>query len=391
MGWEQVRWFVRAGGKWYVRWPLRALVVVGRTVPAMRVRLVVLALVWAALLPYSHEISGECRVVSAYQYGARAQVTAELVDIHVDEGDEVRAGDLLATMTDRNVGADVAKTTAELNEAVADHELLLNGPLPEEIAVLEREVDRLRIEVEFQEAEVSRIERLVESGIRSQEQLDQQKRLRDAGKQRLEGARQTLARARIGARSEQLAAAEAKIERLRAELGLHQERQRLLEIRTPIAGKVVTPFMRERLGQVAQEGDLICVVESGELFLEVAADEAAAATVVEGMEVESRLWALEGATLRGRVDRLAHSAWDDAKLQDYAVRSDRELLIRRPDAGLRNDTRFRVYVRLDDERADLVTGMTGYSKIKVGEERLYQAVSRPVMRFFRTEVWSWLP
>jgi putative peptide zinc metalloprotease protein len=52
---------------------------------------------------------------------------------------------------------------------------------------------------------------------------------------------------------------------------------------------------------------------------------------------------------------------------------------------------FRVYVKLDDAPTGLVSGMTGYSKIEVGTETLWRAMSRPVVRFFRTEVWSWIP
>jgi hypothetical protein len=175
-------------------------------------------------------------------------------------------------------------------------------------------------------------------------------------------------------------------------LAFHQTQQRLIEIRTPIAGRVVTPFMKERLGQVAQEGDLICVVEGKDLILEIQADEAAAARVSAGMDAEVRLFGLDGVPITGKVVTLAHSAWDDAAVRDYAVRSDRELLIRRPDGGPgASDTRFRVYVKPDNTPSGLVSGMTGYGKIKVGEEKLWKAVSRPFARFFRTEVWSWLP
>lgn len=374
---EEFRLLIRAGGKWYVRWPLRMLIL--------------LALLLIAFLPYSHEIAGEGRVVPEYRRGIRAQVTAELVAIHVDEGDLVRAGDLLATMTDRDVGADVATTIAELDEAIAEHKLLLAGLLPEEIAVLEREVDRYQIEVEYQKAEVARMERLVEDGIRSQTELDQQKRLRDSAEQRLEAARQTLARGRIGARNEQIAAAEAKIEGLRAQLKFHEEQAGLLQVRTPVAGRVSTPFVQERLGQVAQEGELICVVESIDLVVEIGADEAAAARVIEGMDAEVRLRGLDGVPMHGKVIRVAQAVFDEREVQDYTVMSDRELLLRRPDPGFGRDTHVRVYVKPDGAVEGLVPGLTGYGRIKVGEEELWRAVSRPFVRFFRTEVWSWLP
>jgi putative peptide zinc metalloprotease protein len=374
--WKPIKWFVRAGGKWYVRWPLRLGVLI--------------ALFLLANLPYAHEIAGECRVVPSQQYGARAQVTAEIVGIHVKEGDIVEAGDLIATLTDRDVGADLARTRAELEQARANYELLQNGPLPEDIAVIEREVDRLRINHEFQKTEVERVRKLVENQIKSQVELDQQTRLRDAAEQSLESEKQALARKRIGARDEEKAASLANIQRLEAQLDFHLEQQGLLELRTPIAGRVVTPFMSERLGQVAQEGELICVVESRELLVMVEADEAAATRVQPGMTAELRLWGLDGIPLHGRVERLAHSARDERNVHDTAVRSDHELLLQRP-VEAPDWAAFRVYVKLDDAPTGLVSGMTGYSKIEVGTETLWRAMSRPVVRFFRTEVWSWIP
>ena len=370
------RRLVRAGGKWYVRWPVRALAVI--------------ALFVVANLPYAHEISGECRVVPAEQYGARAQVAAEIVGIHVKEGDLVERGALLATLTDRDVGTDVTRTAAQIEEARANYDLLLNGPLPEEIAVVEREVERLRIELDFHETEVGRFRELVESEIRSQGDLDQQIRLRDAAQKSLEAETQRLARVQIGAREEQKAAAKAAIDRLQAELDFHLKQQTLLELRTPIAGRVVTPFMQERLGQVAQEGELICVVESADLLIEVEADEAAVTSVAEGMEADVRLWGLDGIPLHGEVVRLAHSAWTERDMHRYGVRSDRELLLQSPEDRTESKG-FRVYVKLDEAHPVLVSGMTGYSKIRIETETVWRAVRRPVVRFFRTEVWSWLP
>jgi hypothetical protein len=50
-----------------------------------------------------------------------------------------------------------------------------------------------------------------------------------------------------------------------------------------------------------------------------------------------------------------------------------------------------VEVELDDPPADLVAGMTGEAKILVSANPLGMSLLRPVIRFFRVEVWSWLP
>jgi hypothetical protein len=95
--------------------------------------------------------------------------------------------------------------------------------------------------------------------------------------------------------------------------------------------------------------------------------------------------------MHGKVIRVTQAAFDERDVQDYTVMSDRELLLRRPDPGFGRDTHVRVYVKPDSAVEGLVPGLTGYGRIKVGEEELWRAVSRPFVRFFRTEVWFWLP
>jgi hypothetical protein len=51
---------------------------------------------------------------------------------------------------------------------------------------------------------------------------------------------------------------------------------------------------------------------------------------------------------------------------------------------------------LDDPRqvgpeGQLLPGMSGYARIQVGEDVLWRAVVRPFVRYYLTEVWSWLP
>jgi hypothetical protein len=356
MSLEELRLLIRAGGKWYVRWPVRILIV--------------LALLFIAFLPYAHEIAGEGRVVPEYRRGIRAQVTAELVAIHVDEGDLVEAGALLATMTDRDVGTDVATTLAELDAAIAEHKLLLSGLLPEEIAVLERDVDRYQIEVEYQKAEVARMERLVEEEIQSQTELDQQRRLRDSAEQRLEAAQQTLARGRIGARSEQIAAAQAKIEGLRAQLKFHEQQAGLLQVRT--RSRVECRLRSFVTRQVAQEGELICVVESTDLVVEIEADERRSRAGDRGHGRRSA--SPRRCSYARKGDSRDPVGLDERDVQDYTVMSDRApastsgpgLATRHARAGLREtDSAVEGSARID-----------GYGRIKVGEKS-HGAVSRP--------------
>jgi hypothetical protein len=72
-------------------------------------------------------------------------------------------------------------------------------------------------------------------------------------------------------------------------------------------------------------------------------------------------------------------------------RTDREFLFKARLAS--NDNRYvRIYADLDEPVPGLVPYMTGYARIVISkDDLLWKAVARPVVRFARTEVWSWLP
>jgi hypothetical protein len=50
-----------------------------------------------------------------------------------------------------------------------------------------------------------------------------------------------------------------------------------------------------------------------------------------------------------------------------------------------------VVVELDRHQVALAPGMTGYARIVIAPDYFWNVLKNPVMRFFRIDVWSWLP
>ena len=157
-------------------------------------------------------------------------------------------------------------------------------------------------------------------------------------------------------------------------------------------GIVATPHLSERLGQVAEEGELIALIQdTSSLRLEIAADEAAAALVEPGMRINAHLQGIDGRLIRGRVISVSAAAITEQQFQVEAFRSDREALIDRGSSPLDPTYRFLVTAALDPVEVNLLPGMTGPVRIVTGTETFGRALVRPILRYFRTEVWSWLP
>ena len=89
---------------------------------------------------------------------------------------------------------------------------------------------------------------------------------------------------------------------------------------------------------------------------------------------------------------MAHSLEEDSRFYTKSFRSDRE---RHMEEALnpadKDGFHVRVYVDLDDNDEVLRPGMTGYARIEVSSDFFWRVLGRHVLRFVRTEVWSWLP
>ncbi len=378
-------WLMRKGGSWWLRWPLRlalAVVVVG-----------------IGFLPYNYEIVGQCRIIPLAQVGIRSSLNDEITQVHVAEGQYVTAGTVLATLSGRNAREGYLLAQADLDKARAQLDLAQAGFRPESVQIAVERVELAQVRVRYFEQEMRREENLMRTNAASREQYDRVKRDLDAAQEQLLSAKEYLAKLKSGAREETIRAAEAAVQHQEDRLNYYHELLTLTKVATPINGKVVTPYMEQKLGQQVKPGDLIAVIQDlSRLRVEVAADDTAAAAITPGMIVKVRLHGFNGELLTGTVQQVAQVAEQDRTIGVGPVRTDREAY----DEQLLNiqgkvggGYHVRVYVDLDPAALsgyDLRPEMTGYARIIVDEHDVFwHALVRPVARFLRTEVWSWLP
>jgi multidrug resistance efflux pump len=352
----------------------------------------VVAIVAIGFIPYSYEIGGKCRLVPVAQHGVRAQIADEIVKVNVREGDWVEAGTVIASLAARNEIASVASTSAALDRARADLALLQAGSRPEDIRMAKQEVDLREVQLQYQERELRRKKELMATaGTETQAELERVQSARDQAEQLLLTARENFAKLQQGARVEEIRAAQADVARLSADLDHHSRLLALKDITAPIAGRVITLGVQQRLGQYVQPGDLVAVLQdTSHLRVAVQADQSAAVQIKAGQTVKLRLEGLDGRLLMGKVHEVSTGAMTESELDIEPVRSDRESHL--TELYTRKDDRFvDVEVELEDGHVVLLPGMTGYARIVISPDVLWRAVARPIVRFFMVEVWSWLP
>src|SRR5437762_13912783 len=80
-------------------------------------------------------IAGTFNVLPKQNADVRSAVMGIIEEIYVNEGDEVKAGDLIARLSDFDLRADLLKTEALVNQTRAKLQLLETGPTEDDIEV----------------------------------------------------------------------------------------------------------------------------------------------------------------------------------------------------------------------------------------------------------------
>jgi putative peptide zinc metalloprotease protein len=378
------------------------------------------------LIPIEERAGGSFRVRPAVQAEVRARMAGFLQEVYGDEGDRVTAGSPLVRLEVPDLASRLAQKRAELSEAGAKLHLLEAGTRTEELVEQRHRVERARawrdqgrrdldrarkaheedlahlekqIAVTAAELELTRLSqertrKLLNQGAASAEEHDEAQtrcRVCQARHEQAQADRRArLARgtqeaeAELGRRDKELAdvqgaltlmeagtrpdeveAERARLARLREEAHYLESLGQKVNVCSPVGGVIITPRLREKVGQYVKEGDVIVVVEEpAVLEAEITLSEQDVARVRNGQRVELKARALPFDTFEAAVDRIAPAA----------------------ERGDVHST-VTVYSRLEGENAALRPGMTGYGRVYTGRQSVGRVLLDRGLRYFRTEFW----
>ena len=179
-------WWLRFGGSTRVRWLVRGLYIV--------------VIVGIGFIPYKHEICGNCRVLPAKQVSVRAQVADEIVKVSAFEGSVVSPGDRIVTLAGRKVKEEVAVAEANVAEAKAELDKLLNGNIPQEIDKAEQDVETAEVHFHAAVQELQRSARLLQDKVITDKDFEQKEREKDMKQAELGAAREVYSKMLEGPR-----------------------------------------------------------------------------------------------------------------------------------------------------------------------------------------------
>jgi multidrug resistance efflux pump len=328
-------------------------------------------------------VAGPVNVLPRENADVRAGVEGIVVEVLVDEGDEVAAGEPVARLSGEALITDLRTTEAEARETRALLQKLEAGPTAAEIAVGRAAVAGAADRAAHARSRLARMTDLLRRQAVSQGEYDDARALATTAENDLTEATRRLEVLTAGTRPEEIEAARARLDRLDARRRHLEEQVRRLDVVSPVDGVVATPSrqLHAMQRQLVSKGGLIAkVYDFRRMTAQVMIPEKEIGDVRVGQRVELRTRAYPSVTFHGNVTAVAVAA-DGSQVGDVAPASPPQ-----PAGGGR---RFIVTTEIDNRSLLLRPGMTGQAKVFCGPRRIVDLITRRLARTLKVEVWSW--
>ena len=329
--------------------------------------------VWALFFIEAPLRVGGSFVTMPLTYGdVRPEVEGIVEAVYFEEGASVEKGTVIARLADRDLRTELEKTTAQIEQAHARLKLLQAGNRPEEIEIARTLRTKADERLKYATSRLEMDTRLYDQQLISLKELED---TREAATLRHNEVQEAADRFRIlqaGTREEEIEATQAEINRLQVQRKHLDNELGRVSVRSPERGVLVTPRMKERVGQAVKRGDLLGQVHRMDILrVEIAISEKEIADVQPGQRVVLRAKAFPLQQFSGVVVGIAPAATANEKEQAREPRS------------------IRVITELPNAGGLLKPEMTGHAKIYGEKKRLIDMAARRFVRFFKVEFWSW--
>jgi HlyD family secretion protein len=288
--------------------------------------------------------------VEATDVRVATKIAGRLESLLVQEGDVVRAGQVLAAIatTDIKLARDQAR--AERDQAAAEYRLRLMGARKEDIAELEAQIESVRSDLGSAQKDLDRMQDLLAKGSGTTKARDDAATRRDMTAHRLDAMNQSLARMRAGSRPEEKDASRARLAATEARMAQLEQQLKDATIESPLAG-VVTEKVAEP-GELLQVGSPLCVISDlANAWLTVYVTGPDLGRIRLGQE--ARVTTDDGQSRKGKITFIASQAEFTPK--NVQTRDERVKLV------------YRVKIGLDNQDGLFKPGMPAEARLQAAE------------------------
>lgn len=236
-----------------------------------------------------------------------SEIDGRLARVHVEEGQAVHKGQVLATLVNADFAARVQLTDSLIAERRADLERLRNGARDQERREASAKVDEAQAVLDQARSERDRRQFLLDKGAISRTEFESAARDFAVATARVEAIRQRASLVQADTRFEEIQRVEAEIASAEARAAEARALLSKTVILSPINGVVLRKHQRTGESVSSQAASPILTLgDTSRLRVRVDVDETDVARVAIGQDVIIKASAYGDKTFNGKVTRIGH-------------------------------------------------------------------------------------
>ena len=282
------------------------------------------------------------------------KVPGRLTQRLVDEGDTVRAGQLVARLEDDELKEERSVRAADHRAAQAGLADLLAGSRREEIAQGEAALARMKADADRLSKDAGRAEELYRQEVIALKDLEAARAERDSSAAAVRESEQRLRLLRIGPRPEAVQEKRARTEAASAGLALAETRLAHSVLSSPVSGLILAKHA-EPGEMLAAGAPVVTVGKMDEVWLRAYIPEAELGRVKVGQTARVTADTWPGRVFEGRISFIS----PEAEFTPKNVQTEKE----------RVKLVYRIKITLANPRMELKPGMPADAVIETGEQK----------------------
>lgn len=262
-------------------------------------------------------VSSDDARIDADMVDIAPQISGNLSNVTVKEGDEVKKGQVLFELDKKMLEANLEKAGNDLNTAKkmlsiseTEYKKVLNGPRKEEILIAESNLKSAEDKLKLNESELKRIESLFKDKSVTESEMDKVKTDYDTAKNNLESARENLLLLRKGSRDEDKAISEKNVDLRKVQIEAYETALKQAEINLGYA-TVTAPFdgvmvrqWRKPGAMISQGTAVLSILNTSSYYISANIEEKYLHRISQGNSVDITIDSYPGVHLKGSLDRI---------------------------------------------------------------------------------------
>jgi multidrug resistance efflux pump len=236
-----------------------------------------------------------------------SELAGKLKEVIAEEGDHVKKNQLLAVLVNDDYRAQVDASRAQVQQAEAAYEKVLNGSRDQERKQFYAQMEQAEVVQANARYDFDRTEKLFVAGVVSKQEMDHAQRDLDVAEQQYKSAVQQFHLIDDRSRDEDIASAKAQLDLARAQLDGNQAIYEKTFLRAPFDGTILRKHHRtgESITNSSVTDDPVFTMgDVSGLRVRVDVDETDVSRVADGQRVYMTAQAYPGQKFWGRVIRV---------------------------------------------------------------------------------------